>query len=63
MTPPYLEAPNALVPLKFLAVLEPLERGAGIPVRLASELNGLAGRHGVQLLLHLLRLGPLWGHG
>lgn len=58
----YLEASDALVPLELLAILVPLECGDGITIGPASELDGLTGRDSVKLLLHLLRLSPLWGH-
>lgn len=59
----YLEAPDAVVPLELFAVLVPFQGGDGVPVGLAPELDGLTGRDGVELLLHLLWMSPLWCHG
>lgn len=59
----YLEAPDTVVPLELFAVLVPLEGGLGVPVGLAPELDCLAGRDGVQLLLHLLGMSPGGSHG
>lgn len=59
----YLEAPDAVVPLELFAVLVPFQGGDGVPVGLAPELDGLTGRDGVELLLHLLWMSPLRSHG
>lgn len=58
----YLEAPDALIPLEFLAVLEPLECWGGVSTGLAAELDRLTGWDSMQLFFHLLWLSPLRGH-
>lgn len=39
----YLEAPDSLIPLELLAVLEPLECWGRVPTGLAAELDRLTG--------------------
>ena len=52
-----------MVSLKLPAVLVPFQSGSRVAAGLAAELDGLTGRDSVKLLLHLLRMSPLWGHG
>lgn len=59
----HLEASDAMVSLKLPAVLVPFQSGSRVAAGLAAELDGLTGRDSVKLLLHLLRMSPLWGHG
>lgn len=60
---PYLVPPDAVVGLELLAVLQPAQRGVGRPARRALELHRLGGGDGVELLLHLLRIGPVGSYG
>lgn len=60
---PYLVPPDAVVRLELLAVLQPAQRGVGRPARRALELHRLGGGDGVELLLHLLGIGPVGSNG
>lgn len=60
---PYLVPPDAVVGLELLAVLQPAQRGVGRPARRALELHRLGGGDGVELLLHLLGIGPVGSNG
>lgn len=58
-----LEASDAIVSLELPAVLVPLQAGGGVATGLAAKLDGLAGRNGVELFGHFLRVSPLRRHG
>lgn len=58
----HLEASDAVVSLKLPAILVPFQSGSWVAAGLASKLHGLTGRDSVKLLLHFLRMSPLWGH-
>lgn len=60
---PYLVSPDAVVGLELLAVLQPAQRGVGRPARRALELHRLGGGDGMELLLHLLGIGPVGSYG
>lgn len=55
----YLVASHAVLLAEGPAVLEPAQLGPGAASRRAAELDRVGGRHGVQLLLHLGRRGPV----
>lgn len=57
-----LEASNAMVSLKLLAILVPFQSGSWVAVCLTSKLYSLAGWDGVKLFLHFFWMSPLWGH-
>lgn len=56
---PYLVAADAMLLLELLAVFEPAHGGRGVPHGWAAELDGVGGRHGVQPLLHFVRVRPV----
>lgn len=61
--PHYLVPPDAVVGLELLAVLQPAQRGVGRPARWTLEFHRFGGGDGVELLLHLLGIGPVGSNG
>lgn len=61
--PHYLVPPDAVVGLELLAVLQPAQRGVGRPAGRTLEFHRFGGGDGVELLLHLLGIGPVGSNG
>lgn len=59
MVSPYLVATNAMLLLELLPVLQPAHGGRWVAHGWAAELDGVGGRHGVEPLLHLVRVCPV----
>ena len=57
-----LEASNAMISLKLLAILVPLQSGSWVSICLASKLHSFTGWDSMKLLLHFFWMSPLWRH-
>lgn len=56
----YLVAAHAILLSERFCIFQPAHFGLGVSCCRAPKLHGVGRRDGVQLLLHLIRWGPIW---